>query len=193
LPAIPIFDNGTPDNLDGHALTDFLQADNFTVGSPSNLVSIRFWNLEASPADYSGSIFWAIYSNNAGVPGSQLFSGSAAPTRTAAGTALGFNQFQNDFNISVNNILAGVYWLVLHNGDPATNTTFTDYYWATSAAGVGDGQQKSLSPPDIAWSTNSSEHAFAIFGDAAGAVPEPGALGLVVVGLGLLLARKHFS
>jgi len=190
LQAVTIWNNGSPDNLDGHAMTDFLQADDFSVGLLSNLTAIRFWNLEASPSDFSGSIFWAIYTDLGSAPGVALLSGTAVPTRTANGAALGFNEFQNDFNITVSGLVSGTYWLVLHNGDPITNTAFTDYYWATSAAGTGNGQQKSLSPPDLNWSSNSSEHAFVIFGDAV-VVPEPGAFLLVGAGLGLLLHLRY--
>ena len=40
LPAGTISDNGTPDNLSGHGLTDFLQADDFAVGSVANLTGM---------------------------------------------------------------------------------------------------------------------------------------------------------
>lgn len=185
-----IYSSGPPDGLGGSAMTDFYQADDFSIVSNTSLTGIRFWNLEASVADYAGSIFWYIFSDNAGLPGTALFSGSAAPTRTAAGTALGLNVFQNDFALSVS-LGAGTYWLVLHNGDPVTNNAFTDYYWATAdftGNTTNRGAEQSITPPDPNWASNGLEHAFEVFGDVT--VPEPATYMLVGLGLAWLYRLK---
>jgi hypothetical protein len=51
--------------------------------------------------------------------------GTATPTRIAAGSVLAYNQFQNDFSISLTAVNAGTYWLETHDGPLATNS-FSD-------------------------------------------------------------------
>ncbi|MSV34964.1 MAG: PEP-CTERM sorting domain-containing protein [Bryobacterales bacterium] len=168
-------------------MSDFIQGDNFVLAFTTNLTAVRFWDMELSAADYSGSIFWEIRNNAASVPGGTVLgTGTATPTRTAAGSALGLNIFQNDFAITVNNVAAGTYWLVLHNG-PLASTTFSDYYWAWTAVGGANaatdrGVEKSLNPLAVNWSTNGQEHAFLISGDAVG-IPEPGTLVFISTGI----------
>jgi hypothetical protein len=153
--------------------------------------------MESSIDDYSRSIFWEIRDDTSSSPGATVLgSGTANPTRTAAGAALGLSVFQNDFAIAVNNLAADVYWLVLHNG-PLSNTAFTDYYWAWTDVGganlgTASGVERSLDPLDPGWTTNGQEHAFLISADDVAPVPEPGALSLVLAGLAALrLARRR--
>src|SRR5262245_14562778 len=75
-----IYDNGSPNQFDGSELTSFLQAEDFTLSGTSTFDTIRFWTLEDA-ASYSGSIFWAIYADNGGEPGSILFSSEGVPSR----------------------------------------------------------------------------------------------------------------
>ena len=192
-----IVDNGNPSlsNPAGSNLSDTQQAQDFYLASNTSLTSVRFWTLELSSLDYLNSIFWEIRTNASGTPGNTVVaSGTANPTRTAA-TAISvggtnYNQTQNDFNVNVNNLASGFYWLTLHNGAPNANT-FTDFYWsaADTNATVFSGQEMGLSPA-TSWYTNDQELAFQLYGTSS-AVPEPGTLGLV--GLALLttgLIRK---
>ena len=192
-----IYDNGAPNNLGGNGLSDFAQADDFVISSLANLTAVRFWSMELSPADYSGSIFWEIRDSVLAAPGATVLgSGTASPIRTPAGAALGLNIFQNDFTISVN-LPASTYWLVLHNG-PLSNTAFTDYYWAWTNigganAGTNRGVERSLDPPDVNWSTNQQEHAFLISAEAAPNVPEPASFVLVSAGVAALaMSQRRF-
>ena len=196
--ALTLWDNGGPSttvaNQGSSNLSDTQQAQDFTLTFTSDLTAVRFWNLEASPADYVGSIFYQITGNNAGVPGAVLGFGTATPTRTAAGTVLGFNQFQNDFALSVNNLAAGTYWITLHNG-PLASTTFTDFSWswadldATNTPTVR-GQEFLLNPPGTQWTTNDQEHAFNITGIAS-VVPEPAAWLLAGAAFATLTLRRR--
>jgi hypothetical protein len=204
--ALTVWDNGGPSTAAGAGeggsnLSEFKQAEDFTLSFASNLTSVTFWSLEASAADYSGNIFYEITNNLAGVPGATVFgSGLAATTRTAAGSAAGLNQFKNDFALSVNNLAAGTYWITLHNG-PMANSGFTDFYWSwadlnatNSGAGTFRGQELSLpATPATPWTTNSQEHAFLIAADLVPEVPEPETWMLLSAGLLGLAWRTRLS
>lgn len=100
---------------------------------------------------------------------------------------LGYNQVQNDFALSVNNLAAGTYWLTLHNGSLA-NTAFTDFAWSWADLNATNtpttrGQEFGLAPLDTQWRVNDQEHAFNITGIAS-VVPEP--TGWALAGAGLL-------
>ena len=194
-----LWNNGAPNitNLGGSGMSDTNQAQDFLLAVTSDLTAIRFWSLEGIPGDYTGSIFYQIVTNASGSPSSTVISsGLVVPTRLAAGTVLGFNQFQNDFTITANNVAAGTYWLELHNG-PLGTTAFTDFYWSyTDLNGTNTptnrGQEFDLNAA-TGWATNDQETAMQIFGapSAVGGVPEPSTLLLTSVGLAALLLRHR--
>jgi hypothetical protein len=194
--AVTLWDNGGPAaaNPGGSNLSDTQQAQDFSLTTTSNLTSVTFWSLEASTADYVGTVFYQITNNAAGAPGATVFGfGTATPTRTAAGTVLGLNQFQNDFAVAVNNLAAGTYWLTLHNG-PLGSTAFTDFYWSWadlngSNTGTSRGQEFALNPLGTAWSTNDQEHAFNISGVTV--VPEPATWLLTALGVAAWGLRRR--
>ena len=196
--AAPVWSNGSPNGKNASLLSEFNQAEDFILNFTSNLTGVRFWSMEASTNDYLGSILYSIVSDVSGSPGSTVYaSGTAAPTRTAAGTALGLNIFQNDFAISVSGLLAGTYWIELHNG-PLSNSGFSDYYWAWTDFGAGDnggttpGREFDLTTPGSVWADNGAEHAFVVFGDRVVAtVPESTSLALTAMALALLVMRRR--
>jgi hypothetical protein len=180
-------------NQGGSVMSDTLQAQDFSFATASNISAVTFWSLEALPADYLGSITYSILSNVAGSPGATVIStGSVTPTRTAAGTVLGFTQFKNDFALSVLNVPAGTYWLSLHNGSVAA-TAFNDFYWSWADPNATNtptnrGREFSLAPLGVAWTTNDQEHAFNI---VASVVPEPATWALALAGLALVATRRR--
>ena len=197
-----IYDNGGPAVIlpGGSQMSDTYQGQDFIVSSATNLTSVTFWSLEGVPADFTGSIFYQIVNDAAGSPGlTVLDSGTrtgAGLTRTAAGTALGFTQFQNDFAVSALGVTPGTYWLLLHNG-PLGTTAFSDFYWSWADLNgtntpTNRGQEKGLAPV-TGWTTTDAEAAFNVSGTlVSSGVPEPGTIGLSVAGLGLLaLWRKR--
>ena len=199
--ALTVWDNGGPTvvlaDQGGSNMSEFQQAEDFTLSAASNLTSMTFWSLEASSADYSGSIFYQVTNNLAGAPGATVFgSGTAITTRTAAGTAAGLTQYKNDFSLAVNNLAAGTYWITLHNG-ALSSPGFTDFYWSFTDLNPANtptfrGKELSL-PPMVAtpWSTNSAEHAFLIGGEFVPEVPEPETWLLLGVGLTVLALRSR--
>jgi hypothetical protein len=202
--ALTVWDNGGPSVLaadqGGHNLSEYKQAEDFTLSFASNLTSMTFWSLEASAADYSGSIFYEIFNNVGGAPGATVFGSGTANTvtRTAAGTAAGLNVVKNDFSLTVNNLAAGTYWISLHNG-PVLSAGFTEFYWSYADANPTNtptqfGKQLEL-PAMVAapWTTNDREHAFLINGELVPEVPEPETWMLLSAGLAALAWRGRRS
>jgi hypothetical protein len=207
--AVTLWDNGGPAavNQGGSNMAGFIQAANFNTSFATNLTGVSFWNLEA-PGAYAGSIFYRIVGNSAGSPDDSnvLTSGTVSPTRTAAGTALGLNVFQNDFNIAVAGLAAGSYWLELHNGALSSFDDTVDFYWSFADSnltngGANDDQEFALPAPS-SFTGNFAEHAFRVFGDRVvvpppppPGVPEPATLLLAALGMGVaaLTPRRRRS
>ncbi|MBI3368150.1 MAG: PEP-CTERM sorting domain-containing protein [Burkholderiales bacterium] len=177
------------------------QAADFKLSFTTDLTSITFWSLEASTADYAGSIFYRIVGNTGGSPDDTTVyaSGSATPTRSGAGTASGLSVMKNDFALSVAGLLAGTYWLELHNGGLAASAD-TDFYWSFADADAINGttslDQEFALPGGVAWTTNDAEHAFLVNGDRVvtppPGVPEPGTMVLAALaGIALLATRRR--
>jgi PEP-CTERM motif len=177
-----------PNQSGGSDLNAFLEGDSFVLAAPSIILQVEFWSLQADASDYSGSIYWEIDSNNSGVPGTAIDSGTPTPTGTPTGnTAFGLNEFVYQWN--VNTILApGTYWLVLHNG-PTNTIPSTTFYWEWSAdTGNSQSQDLSVAP---AWVANDAALAFELDGIVT---PEPASICLM--GSGLLaawLARRKLG
>lgn len=128
-----IYDNGSPDLINGFEITHWRQASQFTLGTGAILGNVRFWDLEASSA-FQSSILWEIRSNSASnIPGAVLFSGTSVNlTHVVTGrNANPYPEFVNSFDLSSVSLPAGTYWVVLHNG-PLSNNTSKDIFWETA-------------------------------------------------------------
>lgn len=179
--------NQPPDQVSGTNMSSSIVADNFTLAATYNVTSFAFAAIQSSAADYSGSVYWAIHSNNAGVPGAVLFSAVAAAAAVPSGFSTGFGYDEYIFNVPVSfQLAAGDYWLALHNG-PLANVGDAEMLWETSSSGNGpQGQYFDLQfNPNNEWLGTGNEHAFAVFGDRVvdPGVPVPSTLALLFGGL----------
>lgn len=174
--------NGPPNQTGGSDLNAFLAADDFTIGAPFDITSIRFWVLRDNTS-YTGTIVWSINAEVSGVPGTALFSGSASPTAVNTGNVLGaLTESYFDIPVTISNLGAGTYWLVLHNG-PNNAAPAGEFYWAWQNESAGNSQGYDVITPGP-WSSNFAELAFQVTGNTV--VPEPGTIGLT--GLGAIAA-----
>lgn len=176
--AVTVYNNGAPDLVYGTGMSEFQVAENFTLGNNYDLTNLRFWSIQSTAGDYSGSVYWAIYANSGGAPGSIVTFGTSAVAATPTGGSTGFGYGAYAFDIPVAfSLTAGNYWLGLHNG-PLANISPSEMLWATTAVAIGSaGLYK-----DVVWVSSGNEHAFAIDGNVS-AVPEPATAALLLAGL----------
>lgn len=174
-----VYNNGGPNGADGSEMSASVQAEDFSFASATFLSGIRFWDVEVSPFVGTVNIDWAIYTDFSGSPGTQLFGGTAASTRTFLGLdAFGFEHWQNDISTGPLTVGPGNFWLALHQGADFDNRAF---YWETTdpnGTHTGLEQPGGTGPfgdPEFA---DPSEHAFALT-----ATPEPASMVLVATGL----------
>jgi hypothetical protein len=185
-----IFDNtqGGASGSNGNEMTQWIQAEDFTLTAGSTLTGINFASVDSGLFD--GTIVWQIYSDVAGAPGAILFSGTATPTRTT-GAAVSFGtEHSNSFTIAPATLAAGTYFLGLHNGT-LTDSTRSEFYWETIAdTNTTPFGIENITPfGDNTFSSNGQEHDFQLIGTAAtdgGTVPEPESTALF--GLGAMAA-----
>lgn len=192
-----VVNNGLPDGLNGNEMTAWIQAEDFTLSGTTTLTAATFWGF-GFDGSYQGSIYWQIFSDNAGAPGTSLFGGLATPTTTSyPGGSPNLDTYplamQLDFALPSLLLGGGSYWFALHNG-PLSTTNRAEFYWATTALnGTGTAEEDDAPFGDNLWSNNGQEHAFALYGTAESVVPEPGTMSLLAMGLAGMVgaARKR--
>ena len=179
-----IYNNGPPNQQNGNEMTQWIQAEDFTLTAATNLTSVHFWDIEApGGAAYQGEVHWGLYTNAGGSPGTLFASGDAiggAVTRTfIQHNVLGFyDEYSDSFNIAPVALAAGTtYWIGLHNG-PLAFQTRTEFYWETANANSSLTGHELIAPFTDGWADNGQQHAFYL-----DTVPEPSTLALLGLGV----------
>lgn len=161
--------------------------DNFTLGSNANITNVQFIGGYFNPPNQGPITGWTIqfWSDNAGQPGSSLFSQHIAGTGNE--TSIGTDLFSYSLDISGFAALAGTqYWLsvVPDLGFPP------QWGWGESVAG----DLKSFQDFFGSRSQLGVDMAFTLNGTPSGGVPEPASLFLLgsgLLGLGRVIRRKR--
>jgi hypothetical protein len=179
--------NQPPDLVTGDNMSQNVVAESFSLADTFDLTGLRFWALLGTPADYSGSVYWALHSRVGNSLGAVLASGTSAAAAVATGNSFFgvYDEYQLDVGLAFQ-LTAGDYWLALHNG-PLANDGFTDMYWESSSASDGvTGLFNALGDaPDLGWLDTGNEHAFLLSGRLVNnnTVPLPASLSLALLGL----------
>lgn len=194
-----IYDNGSFVTSNARGISDFAVADDFTFSGTQTFDQGRIWLLStasSSLGSFSGTLSWLIYDDNAGKPGSVLFSGTnsgAAITRTDTGAnAFGGRIFQLDFPIASTTLGAGTYWFRAKEGALGDLGDGTTVFWMDSPSVTGFSSQQDtdeLNP--TSWGSIGRDRAFQLLTSSSSA-PEPGTLALVALGaVGGIVARRR--
>ena len=174
-----IFDNGVSNQDDGWEMTQFYEADDFTIAERTQLSGFKFWNY-ARAGYFTGTVTWEIYADTGGTPGYLVANGaSAASSHTPTGFSLFGSLFEavTTFEVPSVTLDPGTYWLALHNG-PRQHVT-RGMFWAPTgkkrSSGTPSRSREALS--DGTWYSNdypgmSPDLAFQVFG-----TPVPGIAG----------------
>ena len=177
-----VFNNGAPNQVFGVNMSGNVVAEDFSIGSTTDVTNLRFWSIQSAIGDYSGSLSWAIYGNAGTQPGAVLQSGIASPAATSTGLSTGFGYREFVFDIAtVFQLVAGNYWLGLAN-NPLNPANPSEMLWETTGGGIGS---NALYLDGPSWINSGSNLAFFIEGTPAGpgTVPEPSTLPLLVIAL----------
>ena len=137
-----VFDNGAPNQTYGVNMSGNWVAEDFTLAANITITNIRFWSIQSSASDYSGSLSLAIYADAGGTIGGLVtsLSGALAETSTGLSTSFGYGEYVFDIPGSIA-LSAGNYWLALLDGLSPSPVTPSEILWETTTVGLGSTAQ----------------------------------------------------
>lgn len=193
-----VYDNGVPNGTGGNDATQWVQAEDFTLGGNTNIAGggIYIAGLD-DISNWGGTLDYWIFTDSAGSPDTTLASGAGqniATSDTGDAWGSGGNAYLVEFDLeAIFNALDGVtYWLGVHL---STDFDRDDIYWVNTASNSTSTGEESNGGSFDNWSTNLAEHAFYLNGERVGSetqVPVPASLALLGVGLlGLAATRRR--
>ncbi len=185
-----VYDNGGADPSGGNESTLWLQANDFTLGSTTNLTGASFFIAGfGGIGNWDGTLEYFLFADSGNSPGTLITNGNGiniAPFDTVVGWTYGGNIYQVDFEFATPFAAAAGtrYWLGLHLA--ADYSTRDEIYWLYTSPTLANGGGNAIESQGGLmnnWSGNGVEHAFYLNGTpAGGAVPEP--TSLAIFGLG---------
>lgn len=196
--AVPVFDNGAPDQGYGVNMNANVVAEDFTLGGATDITFLHFWSIQTTLGQYGGSIGWSILSDAGGTPGAVQFSGSASPSAVATGASGGFldagyTEYTFDIPMAVQ-LGGGTHWLALAS-TPLNPVSPAEMLWETTATGSG-GTARYFDADLSAWTDTGFNLAFNIEGAAVVTpppIPEPSTLALMAAGLLAVGIRRRLN
>ena len=190
--AATVYDNGGPDANGGNDATQWVQAEDFSFASDTAVTGAGVYLAGFDGlGNYDGNFSFGIFADAGGTPGSQLLSGSVAPSISDTGTpwCCGGNSylFQFGFGSTFNALAGQTYYLGFH---ASSNFDRDDIYWVTTALNATNTGVESDQGTFDNWANNGAEHAFFLT-DGMAAVPEPSAWALLILGMGTVGAAMR--
>ncbi|MFN9592451.1 MAG: PEP-CTERM sorting domain-containing protein [Pirellulaceae bacterium] len=185
-----VYDNGAADPSGGNESTLWLQANDFTLGSTTNLTGASFFIAGfGGIGNWDGTLEYLLFADSGNSPGTLITNGNGnniVTTDTFVGWLGGGNIHQVDFEFATPFAAAAgtKYWLGLHLA--ADYSTMDFIYWVITSPTLANGGGNALESDGGTmnnWLGQGKEHAFYLNGTpAGGAVPEP--TSLAIFGLG---------
>jgi hypothetical protein len=201
-----------PNQTHIYQISSFEHADDIVLTSPATIAAIRIWAVASLPnsegtaeppggfqAAFSGTISWAFRTNTGNLPGNILFSGfTSSITPVATGTVLfgALHEYSLPFNLSAPvTLVAGRYWLELHEGSTLTTNDGSEIDWETAVPnGTSPLAEAQIGGPiNGQFYLGSEQLAFELVNTPfAPNVPEPATAVILSVGLIVLGVGKRF-
>lgn len=169
-PSGAIYDNGGDDYANGNEMTNWLQAEDFTLSNDAKVGAVTFSILDTlagnNLANFDGTIDWFIYADGGGTPGALMASGSGTNVVTSFDQNNGIWDFWDaSFDLDVaQNLTAGTYWLGLNLNNNGCVTRDELYWGTTNANGTSSGNEQTNCSGGFG--SNGTEHSFALFGSS---------------------------
>jgi hypothetical protein len=160
---------------------DDYAAQQFTLTSAANINIGSFVSLDSGGDPTAAN--WGFYTDNGGLPGILLASGSSAVTGSYAGTSFGYNVFDGQFSVGSVTLGAGTYFFALQGVSSVFETYLAEGVVSSGAAETHDG--------GATWSAG-YESIPSVAVDLASSVPEPSTWAMMALGfagLGLVARR----
>ena len=153
--AAQIFDNGSPDLLNGFEMVIGSRPTNLLLTTGATIQNVKFWDLERV-GYFQSTIPWAIYSNTGNnKPGTLIASGfSSNLTHTLTGETTGSVTSNLSVRLISRPLLCrrGTYWLALHNGP--LSYLIQQVYWETAVHSSTIPSQSDITPFLGVWVAN---------------------------------------
>ena len=180
-----VYQNGAPNGYSGNEMSDFVQSEDFRLGSAASIGSASFY---AGGTTDATSLTYYIFGAGSDRPGALLTSGNAQNlTRILTGQtafrtpeALYSFDFASAFTAAANT----TYWFGLR---AAGNTN--PIFWETTDANATLQDKESFGGTFDNWTNSGQEHSFSL---STAAVPEPATWAMMLVGFGMMGASMRY-